>query len=362
MARPSMKRANPLGALLLRCDASRQTGLGHLSRCLALADEWKLRGGHALFLMRSLQPDFSDLVRTRGHRARFVEDASARGTPAAGEMDPLPKSDAEAVVAVADEIQAECIVIDTYLAGDSYVSCAKRGAWQILVIDDESGRKLCDADVVVDVARTVPRTPRWLVGPSSALLHAAFGRQRQQRTPQDRSGLPRKILLALGTAGGPELPLRIAHYVRDLLPNADVFVVVTQTLSPLMAESQKGLEFGHSLTPDEMAQRMAWADLAIATPSTVAWELATVGVPSILKITVDNQTPVADRIAEDTVAPIAETVEELERSIKTYLALDAQERRARSDRFRALCDGGGCVRAVDELLAPRIQRPAGSVQ
>ena len=42
------------GTLVIRADAGRVTGSGHLMRCLALAQVWRERGGKAVFLASPL--------------------------------------------------------------------------------------------------------------------------------------------------------------------------------------------------------------------------------------------------------------------------------------------------------------------
>src|SRR5690606_2164377 len=69
---------------VFRADASTDIGIGHVMRCLTLADELAGRGAPCLFVCRELDGHMGDAVAARGHRVRllsgiadFAADAAA---------------------------------------------------------------------------------------------------------------------------------------------------------------------------------------------------------------------------------------------------------------------------------------------
>src|SRR2546425_11109066 len=60
-----------------RVDASRQMGMGHLMRCLALADGLRESGAEARFLCRDLPTVMRETIVRSGHDVRELENSSA---------------------------------------------------------------------------------------------------------------------------------------------------------------------------------------------------------------------------------------------------------------------------------------------
>ena len=88
------------GQLLIRADGGASMGLGHVMRCLALAQAWQERGGQVTFL-------------TTGSPSAFTERLQAEGM----EWKAQPhlagsQEDAAETAAVAGELAATCVVVD----------------------------------------------------------------------------------------------------------------------------------------------------------------------------------------------------------------------------------------------------------
>lgn len=87
------------GTLLLRPDASEQVGLGHASRCLAIAEAWTALGGHAVMLTG---PDAAGLA-PRAHAARVELRTDAPAAPA---------SDLRAITGLAGALRPDWLLLD----------------------------------------------------------------------------------------------------------------------------------------------------------------------------------------------------------------------------------------------------------
>src|SRR5690606_7949339 len=106
----------------------------------------------------------------------------------------------------------------------------------------------------------------------------------------------------------------------------------------------------HALAPEAMAAEMASADLAIATPSTVSWELAAVGTPTILCRVFENQAPTARYFRALGAFPVLEGTTGLGDALAMLERLPLEDLTRRARLFAACCDGRGAARLAERLV------------
>jgi spore coat polysaccharide biosynthesis predicted glycosyltransferase SpsG len=123
-------------------------------------------------------------------------------------------------------------------------------------------------------------------------------------------------------------------------------------LREAFGESNGALRLVHD--PGDMAELMAWADVAVSAAGTAAWEMAFMGLPALLIVLADNQEPIASALVDAGAAlslgPAttfgAEHICDRLRS----LAASHEVLRKMSARGRALIDGRGSERVVAAML------------
>ena len=104
---------------------------------------------------------------------------------------------------------------------------------------------------------------------------------------------------------------------------------------------------------------MAWADVAVAAAGSTVWELAFMGLPSLLLKVAENQRPVAERMhtagaALDAGWPAEIAPEQLAGRIANLLA-DHEQRSAMAQCSRKLVDGEGSDRLLMRLENRRLR-------
>ena len=108
-----------------------------------------------------------------------------------------------------------------------------------------------------------------------------------------------------------------------------------------------------------MPELMAWADVAIVAGGSTSWELAFMGLPSLVLIIADNQLAVARQLDKDGVSInlgtfATLTAKQIASALRTLVA-DQSQRNTMSQRGRLLVDGDGAARIVTRLSAAGIK-------
>jgi len=131
-----------------------------------------------------------------------------------------------------------------------------------------------------------------------------------------------------------------------------------------LLESADSLGKGISVRRDvtNIAELMAWADVAISSAGTTCWELCLLALPALLTDVAENQTALAHQLARRKCAiylggPREFTAEQLADRLEQLL-MSAETRQDLSMRCRELVDGRGATRVVAAMRADMRLRAA----
>ena len=98
---------------------------------------------------------------------------------------------------------------------------------------------------------------------------------------------------------------------------------------------------------DDMAALMSWADMAVSAAGSTCWELAFMGLPSLLLVLSPDQTEIARGMERAQAAiRLGQDGSDIMPGAIGDLAVDEVARLLMSERCRALIDGRGCARVV----------------
>ncbi|HMA50880.1 MAG TPA: UDP-2,4-diacetamido-2,4,6-trideoxy-beta-L-altropyranose hydrolase [Magnetospirillaceae bacterium] len=310
--------SQPPPSLVIRADASKTIGGGHVTRCLSLADE----------------------LRRRGWRCALMTGAETAATVALPDwLEEVPDA-------------ADLLIVDHYGLAAPWESGCRSWARRILVVDDLADRTH-ECDLLLDQAAgrreedyrpLVPPACRLLLGPSYAILRPEFV------TGPKRPACPgRRLLINFGAAD----PQNIAGLVLRALAatgerfDADVVCGASTEHIPALqaiARQSDGEVTIHGQVAN-MAELMAKADLAIGAGGSASWERCALGLPSIVLTLADNQSWTARALAEAGAAlnpAVADAARE------ALALLGAPDRLSiMSAKAAALCDGRGAERVAD---------------
>ncbi len=324
-------------------------GLGHVSRCLALARAAAAQGGEPVFVIGDA-------------RAATLLGASGMTVVSA----PWP-SEAAAARDALRALSAETIVVDSYAATADFLASLRAITADVVVVDDLADRSL-PVHVVVNGglgAEHLPyrRTPgtHWLLGPRYAPLDASFA----EEVARDYVARPGRVFVGLG--GGPHLEATLAALaaVEAALPGCTVDVIAGALSADADALQTRARATGGGLTVHRqrvgLRDLMLAADVAVTGAGVTLHELAATATPAVVVRMADNQAPNAEAAAREGVALVAGGAREpgLRERIESALrrlSADPALRATLGRRGRNLVDGQGAWRVIGTLTRALAER------
>lgn len=279
--------------VMLRVDASRTIGWGHLMRCLSLAEQLNDFGFKIIFACKKAESKI---------RSKLQE----LGVPVIWFPADLPlNDDAWKTVRAAKRLAADWIVLDGYRYDCRYQSVLKRQGFKVMSIDDMTAQQF-KSDIVLNQNLNAERYARYHVPPDTKVfLGVRYALLRSQIRKAKRGFHRRlgnkcdKILVIIG-GGKYESVLRkiisaLKNYDRHQLK---IRIVCARISKELRAElTQNGYMRNHQLNlfvaPPSVADHIKWCDFAITAAGSTVWELAGFQTPMLVGVLADNQIRIA---------------------------------------------------------------------
>jgi spore coat polysaccharide biosynthesis predicted glycosyltransferase SpsG len=276
----------------LRCDAGVQTGVGHLVRCVALAEEFASRGVDVAFL--------GTVDGVPWARAQLTD----RGFPLhAGPVD------AAGLVAAVRARELDAVVLDSYTLDPAAAAALRADGVATLAIVDGDARGQ-SADLYLDQNLGAERHPltgatdatgsRRLAGLRYVLLRDTVRAARPAHPPTVRlADRPRVLCFAGGTDPFGAVPVLVALVLATGVP-VDLTVVAARP------EIRRALPSGAGITAlpptGDLPGLAAAADVVLSASGTSTWELLCLGVPPALIWVAENQRLGYDRTVDEGLA------------------------------------------------------------
>jgi UDP-2,4-diacetamido-2,4,6-trideoxy-beta-L-altropyranose hydrolase len=338
--------------LLFRVDASTQIGTGHVMRCLALAQAWQDMGRQAIFVMATQVPALESRLRSENIS---IEHSFA-----------IPGSveDAKETIRLAHQVESNWVVLDGYHFDSEYQRILKKSGLKLLFIDDCGYAKHYYADIVLnqnicaDETLYIHREPytQLLLGTHYALLRREFWQWRGWQ--RETHPVARKILVTLGGSDPENVTLKVIQALQQVRIEGLEAIVVVGGSNPHYEQLETAVQtspFPISLKRNaiDMPELMAWADVAIAAGGSTNWELAFMGLPSIVIVLADNQREIVDRLdkigivinlgwhKDVKVLEIAEAI--------SSVAIETELQARMTELSKKLVDGEGSKRVLSNL-------------
>lgn len=290
--------------VVIRTDASRAIGTGHVMRCLSLADALTVRGASVHFICRERDGNLGQRIRERGFSVSML---AATGSDQHAENDVVAwlgtrwQDDANETRAAIDALgfRADWLIVDQYALDRRWEERIRDCVGRVMVIDDLADRKhecdlLLDQNLYADAGsryrNKLPEKCEVLLGPRFALLRSDFAKARV--SVNERRGIVRRIFVFFGgTDPGNLTAISVTALTNLANPQVAVDVVIGEQ-QPGRAEIEaacRASNFACHVQTNQMATLMANADLAIGAGGSATWERCCVGLPSLMFSIAENQ-------------------------------------------------------------------------
>jgi UDP-2,4-diacetamido-2,4,6-trideoxy-beta-L-altropyranose hydrolase len=327
--------------VIFRCDASPVIGVGHVGRCLSLADAFLAEGYRVVFAVR---PGTRETVPPL---AEMPVDVIELKGPVAE----------EALELTAAMDGCDCLVVDHYERSQPFETACRGWARLIIALDDQTGRRH-DCDVLSDAGAPsptvycglAPESTRVLTGPDYALVRRSFI-ARRDRALARRDGRPlRNVLVTFGATDPTNMIPKVLDALRSDAGECRIVVAMSGQSSHLDAVRARVRDRVELVLDGDMPVLLEEADIAIGAGGSNAFERACLGLPSIIFVVADNQCGIAALMAAaggaivvaDTAGSLLDAFQALRDS--SDLRIDMARKAAR------LIDGRGAGRLVDSVI------------
>ena len=370
-------------AILFRVDASAEIGLGHLVRCLTLADQLNKDGMVCHFLTRTVLGPLQSLIVNRGHTLHLLPEIAVSLAPESLKLESFKTietlnyeswlvggwaRDAEESLEIIGRVKPDWLVVDHYGIDERWERTFRDVCDNVLIIDDMANRRhscslLLDQTFhrsVDDYQKLVSPGAKVLCGSKYALLRPQFSEAREssllRRNPpkldrllitmggMDKANITAEVLTALkksNLSGSFEITVVMGHaapWVEDVRNKAEAMPWPTSVVV--------GVE--------NMALLMSEHDLGICAAGSTVWECCCLGLPVILIVAAENQKKSCENLASHNVVQMIASAEQVSSELMAcieFFSSDVKELSKCTDQMKLITAGLGAEIVAQKMLA-----------
>lgn len=301
-----------------RVDAGVEMGGGHLVRCMCLAAELHSSGVvECIFIMREHHAGFIESVRQAGFDVVVLPLEFQPDYSCGDYVQWLGGSLNRELEMLLSEFErrgfsnSDWLVVDHYGLDSGYELEVKKSGVKVAVIDDLVNRQhQCDllidqtcGRLIDEYKSLVNKSARLCVGHQYCLLRPEFRQWRKVALARRESFIAiNQILVNFGSTDPSNITSEVLAHIKDWCIAENIILnVVLGSASPYIQDVEKVV----STIPQavlhvdarNMAELMTYADIAIGAAGSATWERCSLGLPTLLVKTAENQSDVIDRMS-----------------------------------------------------------------
>ncbi|UTJ06371.1 UDP-2,4-diacetamido-2,4,6-trideoxy-beta-L-altropyranose hydrolase [Arcobacter roscoffensis] len=265
--------------ILIRVNSSSSIGLGHLSRCLVLANKYKKKNNRVIFACEELKGNANSLIIEEGFELLILKDQSI-----------------DVLVNTCKANKIDLLVIDSYDFDYKYEKSIKQKLnIKLLCFDDTYEKHYCDEVLNHNISakkkkykNLVPSFCKVKCGSKYTLLREEF--KKTKRVKLKKSKKVHKVLLMMGGTDHSFLNIKILDIL--LKYNFKIDVVTSSSnknLDKLSRTVKDRKKVTLHINTARVATLMSKSDFAIISPSVALNEVIYMKLPFIAIKTASNQ-------------------------------------------------------------------------
>ena len=294
----------------IRVDSSNIIGVGHVYRCLTLANALSKHGNEVVFMSKQLPGNLISKIIECGFDVRELNnisniednDGNIYGHQWLGCS---IEDDLKETEEILGDTQYDWIIIDHY-GLNAYWECGISQHTNNLMIIDDLNQRHCECDLYFNqnlIAQDInTQAKNYCLGPKFALLRNEFKLMRDESLISRNSRSANNIIISMGGVDKDNLTLLALESVREQIRfmNTDVVMGSTALHTRDVRNYIKAANLNCNLHIDtsNMAKLMMKADIAIAACGTSSFERCVMGLPMLNFIAAENQRDNAEQLQE----------------------------------------------------------------
>ena len=339
--------------VLIRADANKNIGQGHVMRCLSLCDALKEKGHECVFVCAKDTP--MDFIMNRGYDVYYL-------TTSYNNMD----EELALLEQIIAEEKADLLIIDSYYVSQAYLQSVKEMIKTVYLDDVYSFAYdvdcLINYNVYADENKYKEmymtekvKTPAMIIGPTYAPLRKEFTEKNIREINEIKN-----IMISVGGAD----PLHLAYGFAKNIAEDEFFK--DKNINMILGKMEPDIDkiedickssenIRYFVNISDMKEKIEEADLVISAAGSTQYEICACARPCICFSMADNQMPGGEKFGELGAFIYAGDARDNESFF--YDVLDAVKRvagdislaRKMSKKASEIADGYGASRIVEEI-------------
>lgn len=283
--------------ILFRLDGNAYIGLGHVMRCLSLADALRKYGFKITFVLADSFCE--DIISQRGYSSVVLQTNYS-----------LMEDELNKFVPIITNVNPTFIIVDSYFVTELYLKTLK-GLLTTVYIDDLlkfpypvdiliNYNLFSDLSDYKTLYRGVSNQPEFLLGTKYVPLRREFSNIPIKEQPE----VANKVLIMTGGADSYHVSLSLFEYIMHHSELWEKFYF-TFVIGAANMDYNKIVSLSKNIpnvsvlrNVQNMAQIMMQNDIAVSAAGSTLYELCACGIPTITYSLADNQIPAAELFEE----------------------------------------------------------------